>query len=354
MRHLRWIADGFLRWIDGVAVVIVGILGSFGSSRTVQLSEEDGNSFVVTNKRSPRARTDRVQIHEGKVVGGPTSGALSLRGSRVELLLMPNHFLIRPLELPKRAAEFLAGIVRAQVDRLTPWSANEAAVGWSLPQADGGDRIVVTVAATPLKRITPYVEALIAGGARSVEVSTRLPEGSAIKVLDTKGREALNVGRVRRALLVILVTTALGAAAAIAAATFIGARLEAQQDDLARRIARSRSAALAGGEGSVDAATAALRSLERRKHESAAAVIVLEELSRALPDHTHVTELRIEGDKLRLMGFTRDAPALIAIIEQTSHFTRATFYAPTTRAPNETGERFHIEAHIVPNFRRGT
>ena len=37
-------------------------------------------------------------------------------------------------------------------------------------------------------------------------------------------------------------------------------------------------------------------------------VIVLEVLSQILPDHTYVTELRIEGDKLRVIGVTRDAP----------------------------------------------
>ena len=39
-------------------------------------------------------------------------------------------------------------------------------------------------------------------------------------------------------------------------------------------------------------------------------MIVLEVLSQILPDHTYVTEFRIEGDKLRLMGVTRDAPSL--------------------------------------------
>ena len=93
-----------------------------------------------------------------------------------------------------------------------------------------------------------------------------------------------------------------------------------------------------------------LRALERRKYQSPSSVIVLEVLSQILPDHTYVTELRIEGDKVRVTGVTRDAPELIRLLERSPNFTRATFFAPTTRGPSDPGERFHIEAQIEPVF----
>ena len=134
----------------------------------------------------------------------------------------------------------------------------------------------------------------------------------------------------------------------LSAAAVYGFKLGGEQDELTRRIAERRAAIRLGRDG--PQASTPLRALERRKYQSPSSVIVLEVLSQILPDHTYVTELRIEGDKLRVIGVTRDAPALIRLIEQSPHFTRATFFAPTTRAPSDPGERFHIEAQIEPVF----
>jgi general secretion pathway protein L len=82
--------------------------------------------------------------------------------------------------------------------------------------------------------------------------------------------------------------------------------------------------------------------------------MVLEGISRVLPDTTYVTELRIEGDKMQVAGLTQDAPSLIRLIEQSPQFTRATFFAPTTRAPEDSGERFHVEAHVTPYYGSGS
>ena len=149
-------------------------------------------------------------------------------------------------------------------------------------------------------------------------------------MLDHQARGALDVARVRRALVAVLIVAGpLARASRSAPRRSSAASSASEQDELARRIAERRAAIRAGREGGAQASTP-LRALERRKYQSPSSVIVLEVLSQILPDHTYVTELRIEGDKLRVIGVTRDAPGLIRLIEQSPHFTRATFFAPTT------------------------
>ena len=101
-----------------------------------------------------------------------------------------------------------------------------------------------------------------------------------------------------------------------------------------RRIAERRGIIRAGNDA---VANSALAKLARRKNQTPADVIVLEALSNVLPDNTYVTELRIEGDKVQVVGITNDAPSLIRLIEQSPHFSRATFFAPTTRSPSDPG-----------------
>jgi len=345
------IAAYFSRWIDATAAAVVSLLSSFRTSKTVRVIEEDGGSFVIQSDRNAPSGLpfERVHVIDGKLAGAhPDSIIAMLDGTRAELQLRPARVLFRPLELPQRAAEFLAGVVRAQIDRLTPWTANDAVFGWSAPAEAGADRIVVTVAATARAMVQPIVDALIAAGAEAVAVTAAPPEAAPITVLEHRASGTLDLARVRRALVACLIVFGLLAGVSLSVAGLAGMKLATEQEELTRRIAERRMAIRLGREGGPVATP--LRALERRKYQSASSVIVLEALSQILPDHTYVTELRIEGDKLRVIGITRDAPSLIRLMEQSPNFTRATFFAPTTRAPSDPGERFHIEAQIEPVF----
>jgi general secretion pathway protein L len=358
MSILSQTQEAFHRWIDSVAGTVHSSLDRLRSNRAVRIIEEDHDTFTLHAEGGAGKSNlpdHRIRIANGKIEGRlPARWATQLRGSRAELILRTNRFLFRPLELPKRAVEFLDGIVRAQIDRLTPWTSAEAVFSWTPPTDISNDRIELTVAATARALVAPYVQAIADLGAASVVVLTFPADAgqhaAPIRVFEQRARGVLEIDRIRRALVALFMATGLAAALSMAYSAVALDRLDAEQQELSRKIAARRVALRTGPEFAVSAQ----RMLERRKQTTPSSVVVLEALSQILPDHTFVTELRIEGDKLQVVGVTRDAPALIALIEQSAHFTRATFYAPTTRAPGEPGERFHIEAHIKPIFAVGT
>jgi len=209
----------------------------------------------------------------------------------------------------------------------------------------------VTVIATARALVAPYLQALAALGAGSVQVST-VPDGTdpkaaPVRVLEHVERGALDMRRIQRLLTAVFLVTGLGAFAALLVAQYVTDSLDAEQQELTRRVSEQRALMRRDGSGGASLTQGAL---SVRKWETASTVVVVEALSQVLPDHTYVTELRVEGDKLQVIGITRDAPSLIRLLEQSPFFFQATFFAPTTRSPGDPGERFHIEARIKPVF----
>jgi general secretion pathway protein L len=359
MRVLRQIIEAFSCWIDSVAATINSIFDRLRSRRHVQLIETERDTFtfhIRDNREDSNLLDHPIRIVNGSVVGTlPPNWATVLHGSRLELILQPSRFLFRPLELPKRATEYLEGIVRSQIDRLTPWTANEAVYSWTPPIDAANDRIHLMIAATARAMVAPYLQAITALGSASIVVTTIASDAHSnaapINVYEQHMRSAVDVARIRPILFAVFLLSGLSATVSLGVSAVISDNLGSEQQELLRKISARRVAMrsvndLPGG--------SALQMLARRKQTTPSTVIVLEALSALLPDDTYVTELRVDGGKVQIVGITGDAPSLIQLIEQSPQFARATFFAPTTRSPGETRDRFHIEARVNPVFTFGS
>src|SRR5690242_7394986 len=171
MSVLRSIAGFVVHWLDAVAAFLVATIGRFVSPRVVRLVEEDdGSGFTLRLPKEAASAPARLQLDDAAELS--ESAARSIRGNRVEIVLRPSRFVFRQLELPRRAIEFLDGIVRAQIDRLTPWAAGDAVFGWGRPAEIASDRIAVMVAATARSAVRPILQAVSASGAASIAVLT--------------------------------------------------------------------------------------------------------------------------------------------------------------------------------------
>ena len=343
----------FDEWIKAVAQVVDLAVGRYARRPQIMLSGEIAGVLTARLMSAPKGPS--LPDVSFRIASGRPSPALpatwqaAFRGSRVETVLASGQVLFRPLDFPRQAEDFLDGMIRTQIDRLTPWPADDAVFGWSSPLPAGQERIELTLAATSRREVEPLVQLATDLGAQSLAAFAAPPAaGDASARIAVFDQMLGGTGRGFDAPCILragLVSAAAAAAVALLVATYVGDSLDTEQQQLKRRISERRAALRLGSDGN-----SALGLLAQRKQTSPSSVVVLEALSKSLPDGTYVTELRIDGDKVQVVGMTQDAPSLIRLLEKSPQFARATFFAPTTRGQNEPGEQFHIEARITPSF----
>ena len=344
----------FAAWIAAVVAAARSVTTRIVPQRRILLIEGDADSFtarVTSAGKGAELPEAYFRLLRGGVEPALSEGwQAALRGSHISILMRPDHFLFRDIDFPKAATDFLDGMIRAQIDRLTPWPAGEVVFGITPPEQIANERIALMVAATSKQEIRPLLSLAAGVGAATVAgllevhgtAHTSGPIGIFEQQLTGTTASAVDLPRLLRR---TLFGTLLAAAMSLAVAAYLGSIFDSQLQDLEHTIAQRRAALRTNQTGG-----SAEMLLAKRKQTSPASVMVLEAISRVLPDSTYVTELRVEGDKVQVVGLTQDAPSLIKLMEQSPQFTSATFFAPTTRGQNESGERFHIEAHITPYF----
>jgi len=332
----------FDRWIANVATVVAQVLDSFARPRTVAIKGAADGVFQISgdDTRAFRLVDGAFACDDGRAVEP------LLRGARVSLALPPGMFLFRELDLPSRAIEFLDGVLRAQIDRLTPWSPAQAVFGHSAPQTAGHDRIKLVIAAAPLAQIDPIIHAFSAAGANSAVIVAQRENADAappIVVHESAFRREQAAAEAQGVLRKALVGALAFAGLTAAASGILGAWFDARTADVAAETHQWRQAQMSGARDPDIM-------LHKRKFGSPLTVLVLEQLARILPDDTYLREFQFSEGKLEIAGVSADATRLVAMLERSPTFSRATFSAPTTHAPNEPGDQFHIQAQVNARY----
>lgn len=337
------VRQSFNRWVASVAGVVAHVADAFAKPRTITIDGAEDGRYRISGEERVLSMVDGAFASDD---GRPVDSLL--RGARIRLNLPPGMFLFRELDFPSKAMDFLDGVLRAQIDRLTPWSPAQAVFGHSAPQSAGLDRIKLVMAAAPLARIEPIVQALSSAGANSLLVSAQREESEAapIAVHDYAfRRERTTVeaqGRLRAALIAALAFAGVSAAAS----GLVGAWFDARTEEIAVETRQWRQAQMSG-----------VRDpdimLHKRKAETPLLVLVMEQLARILPDDTYLREFQLNDGKIEIAGVSADATRLVGMLERSPTFSRATFSAPTTHSANEPGDQFHIQAQVNARYGPG-
>jgi general secretion pathway protein L len=351
------------RWIEVLAALLLAWRARRREGRSLIIRDEAGQLVIrpgapgrdaIIRDAGSQEEPSGLALSAG--VKLPSDMARAARDGFVILELPADRIVTRRTNVPAQAREFLAGIVRNQLERLSPWPAEQAVYGFDA-EVSGDDAAILDVRVLITSRavIDSALDELAAIGLRVDRIVARDADGQAANLvaiwsrLADASRESLE-GMRRR--IGIGIAATIGIAVVLTLWALVSASsIRDENDALA---ARSKALQRQVQAGRTPASAASLPPPERAwvaKETSAASVIVIEALSRALPDTAYLTEIRLEGATLRIIGLADDAPALLAPLEQSGHLSNVRFFAPTTRGPDGKRFRFHIEARVEPRIR---
>lgn len=256
------------------------------------------------------------------------------RRRRTRLVLPADQALIRTVSLPLAAEENLREVLAFEMDRFTPFKAEDMVFDALVTHRDAeqGRLAVLLVAAR-----RGAVEDLLA-------VTRRRPAGIAVEgapeAIDLLPRRPARLDRPATALAALCLALAL----ALAALPFYRQyqRLEALRDQVAGlREAAAESEAL---RREIEQALAAERFLIDARLKRPSALAALEELATITPDDSWVQQVQMSAEGIEFSGMAASAEALLRELEDSPYFTAAAFRAPVNQDNASGRERFALAA----------
>jgi general secretion pathway protein L len=344
------------RWIEVLARLVLTWREHRRSQRTLMISEENGAPLVHQSGANVAGRKAEPKP---MVLSTATAKrvARSARGRFVILTLSADKIVTRHLNVPAQARAFLAGIVRNQIERLSPWPAGEVMYGFEA-NAEVGGSLDIEVLMTSRSTIDGERARLAAAGLEVDRIVARRPNTDTATISEPVTLWSRTTDAPQEDLATATRLIGSGIAASVAWAVILSiftltmaSSIRHEDEDLAARAKTLQRQLQAGRTPASMASLPAPQRAWLSKETAASSVIMLEVLSRALPDSAHLAEIRLDGTTLRIIGNADDAPALLAPLEQTGHLSNVHFFAPTTRGPDGRQFRFHIEASVEPHIK---
>ncbi len=354
------------RWLDVLAASYFAQRETLRARRALLVRSENGQFIIRKALADEAAAVRRGQSYArggavlAVIAAGERISAEALHAAQrgIVILQFPaENVALRRLSVPAQARDFVAGIVHNQIERLSPWQPDKAIYAFDTA-IDAQDAAMLDVCVLIAARavVDDARGQLAACGLTADRIVTSLPNSESGKAITLWSRLA-DISPERRSF--IRRRIGIGIAAAIAAsvgltlwAMISANHLSGESADLTARTDTLRHQL----HSSLTLQSAASLPPNVRewydKETSPSVVLVLEALSRALPDSAYLTELRLESTDLRIVGLAKDAPSLIAPLEHSGALTGVHFFSPTTREPDGTHFRFHIEGRAAPSNER--
>jgi len=358
---LRQGAARFWRWWAGelLALLPARVRGHVvPTSQRLVVDFSNDKAHFLRSKGDTLKRVGSIFLDDPEMIALPQEAQIKavrriidragLRGVAGLVRLPRDKVLRRTVDLPAAAAENLREVLGFEMDRQTPFKAEEVRFDFRISSQDPQrKRIKVDLVVVPREVVDRVMRLADVWGIDLdlVDMGGKITrEDQLFDLLPRAARAARGQLRSR-----LIFTAGVLCAAMFAAAVYLP--LQAKYDDLAALealLARARTDADKVDEmrQQVENLTTRSRFVVELKAERRTATEVLNEVTRLLPDSTWVLKFGMRNNRLNVSGYSAKPSALIGLLEDSPMFASVRFSSPVTMDQKVGLERFNLTATI--------
>jgi general secretion pathway protein L len=328
---------------------------SLTSTKACLILRFEGDEIILARQMGRQGETEIGRVADNGVTDIETIGQADFLKSLAERrhrkwpvnVRLASHLGMRKLvDLPLAAKGELDQLLHFELDRLTPFKADDVCFAWRIEETDakaGTMKVVMEMAPKEIVLRAGQLADMHGRHLDRVELEGPAREGGPLNLLPQDGKNERSGGWINTTLRIatfILLIVAI--ALPIRKQQAIVEKLEGEITTVRAKAEESLTLrerlTLMSNEANFLADARITRPTMTE---------VLAELTRLLPDHSHILQLRISETGIDLNGLADKASDLLAILDQSSILTSPKFKSPVTRDQRSGKERFQISVELA-------
>jgi general secretion pathway protein L len=266
----------------------------------------------------------------------------------VALWLTETQYLVKQIELPLAAAKNLRQVLGFEMDRHTPFNAEQVYFDFRVLDVNNPkERLTIKLVVVPRPEMDKSLDLLERWGApaNAAFTANTVQIGDAINLIPAE-HNTNHPSKPRGIHPSLLLLTLFLATTAVIIPLWQKHQAVVTLQPIVDR-AKQQAKETDALRHEQEKLAAEYNFLLDKKQATPPLIILLDELSRLLPDDTWVQQFNLKGQELQIQGETGSSSKLIALIENTMILHDANFRSPLTKGNMPNSEHYHLVAKIM-------
>jgi general secretion pathway protein L len=341
-RQLVNLGGGFGRWIKVCIIAFADDLAgstndSVNSSTMIRLTGDQAEIYNRSSKTGGYEFFSRNSCFalKGKSIRGP-----------VVLRIDSDRAVVKQVSLPAGALDVMPAVIRNKVESLAPWPLHQVMWGYRLLDSPQSGQVDVEVAIMSRKALASLLSVFHNADIKVTHFDVASPVDYAESIaIDFQGQDRLKKAwqRVTAVIAIAGLVTFAGASLGLYFALSTQGELSAverRSTDLKQKLLNG------GGDSQANSKLVEANKLYERKKNNRPVVIVLNALSRLVPNGTWLNSVDYTGNQVTITGRGTEITTVIESLEKSDIFSDVNFASATQRDANANADIFSISATI--------